>query len=174
MPVLFGRDTNLGRALARWWAELQDDRASRAALRRSSSITEVIMSTPYQRVYRRLCSEEDGWQGRHDSRWSDRLAAAVGLIAHVEHDDDRTFPEAASGGADGSESIKQAVSPLRFVRLLESPDLDSLFVGLRRLLPLVDRKISVLALSRDVIYWGDEVKKRWAYQYRWPDKERSR
>ena len=65
---------------------------------------------------------------------------------------------------------KPRVSPLRFTRLLESPDIDALFAGLRRTLPLLHNQADVLALATDVVNWGDAVKKRWAYGYDWPDK----
>jgi CRISPR system Cascade subunit CasB len=54
--------------------------------------------------------------------------------------------------------------------LLESSDLevDALFLSLRRVLPLMKRKVDVVALARDLIYWGERVKKEWAYSYDWP------
>ena len=69
-----------------------------------------------------------------------------------------------------SEADKPAVSPLRFMRLLESPDIDTLFTGLRRTLPLLEHQADVLALATDVVNWDDSVKKRWAYDYDWPKK----
>jgi CRISPR system Cascade subunit CasB len=69
-----------------------------------------------------------------------------------------------------SEGDKPCISPLRFTRLLESPDVDALFSGLRRALPLLQHRTDVLALATDVVNWGDAVKKRWAYAYHWPAK----
>ena len=66
---------------------------------------------------------------------------------------------------------RPAVSPLRFQRLLESPDLDALFSGLRRVLPLMQQPISIVALANDLLFWGDRVKKTWAYDYEWPTKK---
>ena len=65
------------------------------------------------------------------------------------------------------------VSELRFLRLLDAPDSEALYVGLRRVLPLMKHRLDVLALANDFFYWGDEAKKRWAYGYRWPDKTAS-
>ena len=65
------------------------------------------------------------------------------------------------------------VSELRFMRLLESPDLDALFIGLRRALPLAKHSVDVLALANDVVHWSDAVKKRWAYSYEWPEKSKN-
>jgi CRISPR system Cascade subunit CasB len=42
---------------------------------------------------------------------------------------------------------------------------------LRRVLPLVDSAINLPALAADVWHWGDPVRKRWVYDYRWPAKQ---
>jgi CRISPR system Cascade subunit CasB len=65
---------------------------------------------------------------------------------------------------------KPVVSELRFRRLLESPDIDALFTGLRRALPLIGYRCDPLALATDVVNWGDVVRKRWAYGFDWPDR----
>lgn len=172
MRGMFNRDTALGKVLVEWWNELKDDRGDRAILRRASSITSIVMSRPYQGLHRRLCKV--GWRGEDNYDRNDHLAAAVGLLAHVRNDDPRRpFPEAASGERGNSKaevSERVPVSELRFVRLLESPDIDALFVGLRRVLPLIDHSVDVAGLANDIVYWGDTVKKRWAYGYKWPDK----
>ncbi len=69
-----------------------------------------------------------------------------------------------------SEGERPAFSELRFRRLLDSPSIDEVFIGLRRALPLVAYQANVLELANDVLFWGDGVKKRWAYTYRWPAK----
>ena len=171
MPGLFSRDTALGKVLVEWWTDLEDDRAGRAILRRASSITAIVMSRPYQGLHRRL--RNVGWRSKDNSDRNDRLAAVVGLLAHVRYDDRRPFPKAASRepGDDKVEVPKRApVSELRFVRLLESPDIDTLFVGLRRVLPLIDHSVDVVEFANDIVHWDDTVKKRWAYRYKWPDK----
>ena len=153
-----------GELLLRWWHELDDDRGGRAALRRAPDITAVVMAPTYQRLHRRLVAA--GWP---DQSWrNDRLAAAAGLLAHVREHTEQALPKAMSEGD------KPRVSPLRFMRLLESPDIDTLFTGLRRTLPLLQHRADVLALATDVVNWGDDVKKRWAYAYDWPpDKART-
>ena len=113
-----------------------------------------------QHLHRRLVAA--GWPG---GDWrNDRLAAAAGLLAHVRSHNERPLPKAMSEG----EGDKRRVSPLRFTRLLEAPDIDTLFAGLRRTLPLLGHQADVLALATDVVNWGDSVKKRWAYDYDWP------
>jgi CRISPR system Cascade subunit CasB len=159
-PLNFRPEQAWGELLLRWWRELAEDTGGRAALRRAPDITAVVMLPAFQRLHRRLLAA--GWP---DQIWcNDRLAAAAGLLAHVREHTGRSLPQAMSDGD------KPAVSPLRFMRLLESPDGDTLFSGLRRTLPLIQHRTDVLALTTDVVNWGDAVKKRWAYAYAWPAK----
>lgn len=159
-PLNFRPQQAWGELLLRWWHELAEDTGGRASLRRAPDITAVVMLPAFQRLHRRLSSV--GWP---DQPWhNDRLAAATGLLAHVREHGDRTLPQAMSEGE------KPCVSPLRFQRLLESPDDDALFAGLRRTLPMIQHRTDVLALATDVVNWGDAVKKRWAYAYEWPAK----
>jgi CRISPR system Cascade subunit CasB len=160
--INFRPDQAWGDFLLRWWQGLEDDRGGRAALRRAPDITAVVMLPAYQRLHRRLAAA--GWPAQ---TWrDDRLAAAAGLLAHVRQNAGPALPTAMSQ-RDGD---KPRVSPLRFTRLLESPDIDALFTGLRRTLPLLQDQADVLSLATDVVNWGDAVKKRWAYAYDWPDK----
>ena len=160
--VNFRQDQAWGDLLLRWWQGLDDDRGGRAALRRAPDITAVVMLPAYQRLHRRLLAA--GWPT--DTWRNDHLAAVAGLLAHVRQNTPQALPVAMSQ-RDGD---KPRVSALRFTRLLESPDIDTLFAGLRRTLPLLQHQADVLALATDVVNWGDTVKKRWAYGYDWPDK----
>jgi CRISPR system Cascade subunit CasB len=157
-PLNFRPQQAWGELLLRWWHELAEDTGGRAALRRAPDITAVVMLPAYQRLHRRLLAA--GWP---DQPWhNDRLAAAAGLLAHVREGSAHNLPQAMSEGE------KPCVSPLRFMRLLEAPDVDALFGGLRRTLPLIQHRTDVLALATDVVNWGGAVKKRWAYAYDWP------
>ena len=152
-----------GEIMLAWWRSLADDSGGRATLRRASDLTAVVMSPAYQRLYRRLRAA--GWP---DAPWqNDRLAAAAGLLAHVREADERSLPLAMSQ----RDSDKPCVSALRFRRLLEAPDVDTLFTGLRRTLPLLQHRTDPLALATDVVNWGDRVRKRWAYDYDWPEQK---
>ena len=65
---------------------------------------------------------------------------------------------------------RNPVSELRFTRLLEAPDIEALFAGLRRSLPLIKNEVDPATLVDDICGWSDGVKKRWAYAYRWPQR----
>ena len=159
-PINFRPKQAWGDLLLHWWQGLDDDRGGRAALRRAPDITAVVMLPAYQRLHQRL--QAAGWPAQ---TWrDDRLAAAAGLLAHVRLHHEQALPVTMSQ-RDGD---RRRVSPLRFTRLLESPDIAALFAGLRRTLPLLQHQADVLALATDVVNWGDAVKKRWAYGYDWP------
>lgn len=164
-----GEPTAIGKVLLSWWQGLEDDRAGRAILRRASSPTRVAFTAPYQRLYRRL--QAAGWPADASLRDNDRLAAIAGLLAHVKENESRLLPEAMSLRDEGGD--RPRVSELRFLRLLDAPDTEALYIALRRVLPLMKHRADVLALSNDFLHWGDAVKKKWAYGYRWPDKSAS-
>lgn len=169
MSMQFNKETAIGKVLFDWWEGLEDDRAGRAILRRASAITAVSLTPPYQRLYRRLC--QVGWAEQAKPYHNDRLAAVVGLLVHVKRNDERAPAKSMSLRDEGGD--RPCVSELRFRRLLESPDVDALFTGLRRVLPLMDHGANVLTLANDIVHWGDVVKKRWAYDYDWPEKSSS-
>lgn len=169
MSIQFNKETGIGKVLLDWWEGLEDDRAGRAILRRASTITAVSLSPPYQRLYRRLRGA--GWADETSPYHNDRLAAAIGLLSHVKQNDQRALAKSMSQREGTGD--RPCVSELRFRRLLESPDLDALFIGLRRVLPLMNHGVNVLGLANDLVHWGDDVKKRWAYSYEWPEKSKN-
>ena len=160
-----GEPTALGRVLLSWWEKLDDDRGGRAILRRAASLTQVALKAPYQRLFQQLRTVAD----IHERDYQ-RIAAIVGLLAHVKANESRPIPLAMSTCETGA---RPPVSELRFLRLLDSPDMETFFMGLRRVLPLMNDRVDVLALANDVFFWGDGVKKQWAYDYRWPEKASS-
>ncbi|MBA3771298.1 MAG: type I-E CRISPR-associated protein Cse2/CasB [Ramlibacter sp.] len=131
----------------------------------------MTLAQPYQYLFQRM--RQAGWNDGY-ARRNDALAAAVGLLVHVETDaSDHGMAQAMSAHAEGSD--QPCVSEARFKRLLETQDLDALFGGLRRTLPLMKKGAPVMALTNDVLSWAwpdqrDAVKKTWAYGYVWPTK----
>lgn len=168
MSIRLYREGGIGKLLLDWHKNLDNDRAARAILKRASSITAVSLAAPYQRLYQRLVAIDKGEQLKPHHR--DALAAAVGLIAQVSEDVPGQLPKAMSA-RDGSGEAP--VSDLRFARLLEASDVDSLFVSLRRALPLINNRADVLALASDVLNWGDSVKKNWTYNFEWKDSSKN-
>lgn len=160
--ITFSRESHLGQELFRWWSGLAENRGDRAQLRRASRLEDVVLSPAYQRLYRLLCAH--GLPADLSDSQRDRLAVIAGVLAHINEASGRRFPEEMRDGDD----LK--VSELRFRRLLESPTMDDLFVGLRRILPLINRRADPVRLANDIWFWGDTVRKQWAYAYPWPAK----
>ena len=159
--VYFAQHEGRGKVLFDWWKGLDEDRASRAVLRRASSPTEVALPPAYQRMCRRRgVLDWTEWQ-------QDRFAVVVGVLAHIKSHDAR--PPAKAMSQHSAAEDRPPVSELRFMRLLDAPDSEALFSGVRRVLPLMG-SVDVIALANDLMFWGDAVKKRWAYGYDWPEK----
>ncbi len=152
-----------------WWRKLSDDTASgqwkgdRARLKRCANLTDVTLSPAYHRIHAALS------RAHLPHTWNDcendRLAAIVGLAARLKpgSEDAGSLPRAMGRCAKGSG--KSAVSELRLRRVLENDDIESLFISLTRIVPMVQGAVDVQSLAFDVFHWGDVVRKRWAYQY---------
>ena len=170
-----GKDHGPGRVLYDWWREVTQERdkgaarAARAILRRAPAITPVTRTEPNQHMLQP--KRKADWNDGHE-RSNDALAAVAGLLVHVETDAGAArLAECMSRCPQGA--TKPYVSEARFRRLLEAPDIDALFAGLRRTLPLMGAGAPVMTLADDVLSWAwpekrDDVKKRWAYSYDWP------
>jgi len=168
-PSRFGLSAPAVGEFMRWWRGINSEKASgsaradRAILRRAESVYAVALTPAYQRVYAAMADAHDGQPWRDHER--DRIAAMVGLAAHVKEETSLSLPEAMSRPSEDSD--RNPVSDLRFRRLLDAPDTEALFVGLRRALPLIGHAVDPKSLAEDVFGWGDIVKKRWAYAYSW-------
>lgn len=150
------------KVLARWHTFLADhDRGGRAELRRAASPGAVALAPAYHRLLRSL--EEAGF-AVGSPRYRERLAAVAGLAARVE--EHRPGAHVAQQlGKPKKESSAPPVSRLRFARLVAVEDLDELYGKLARLLPLVDNRVNLCDLARSVLYWNEDTRRRWAYDY---------
>jgi CRISPR system Cascade subunit CasB len=163
--IVWTAESHFGKVLHQWWQGLEEDRASRAMLRRCATLDEVSICPAYQRFYRYMLA--CNWPANAVTWQNDKLAAIAGLLAHVTSEDLQRLPIQMSE-LDGD---RPQVSELRFRDLLKVETTDDLFVSLRRILPLIDKKTSIYQLASDVYYWSDCTKKQWAYSYRWPVKQ---
>ena len=151
--------------LADWREKLEDDRASRAVLRRCATLDAVTLSDAYQRFYRYMLA--CGWP-ENSSEWQrDKLAAIAGLVAHVRKEDTQRLPIRMSE----LKGDRPLVSEIRFRDLLKVETTDDLFTSLRRILPLIDYQADIRQLAHDVYWWNHDIKKQWVYSYRWPVKK---
>lgn len=167
MPLTLNSDSPEGQSIRRWLAYLDAyDKGGRAQLRRASSVLDAIMCPAVHRLRHQL---EEFHPGAFSDQRADRLAMACALMARLKQPVGRlALPLAMSERVAGSD--RNAVSELRFRRLLDAHNDEALFTGLRRMLPLIDGLVCPVLLARDVVFWGDKVKRAWAYDYyRWPN-----
>jgi len=168
MNIEFTPESELGKILKDWWLSLKDDSGARAELRRCNSILEVVMTPTYQRLY----SSKLRFFVEQAKVSRDQMAAVVGLLAHLKHDAEATV---LSGKGPYVELLAEQmaylvsadrplVSELRFRRLLQN-EREELYPALIRIIRMMKGSATLYGLTHSVFYWGDKVKKRWAYAY---------
>ena len=163
--ISWSAESHMGKMLHKWWLELEDDRASRAVLRRCATLDAVTLSDAYQRFYRYMLAC-NAWPADAENWQKDKLAAIAALLAHVKAEDTQRLPIKMSE-LSGDRPL---VSEMRFRDLLKIDTPEDLYMSLRRTLPLIDNKANIYQLANDVCFWGDKIKKEWAYSYVWPAK----
>ncbi|HEX7325232.1 MAG TPA: type I-E CRISPR-associated protein Cse2/CasB [Rhodanobacteraceae bacterium] len=163
MTRFLDRNPGVPGALATWWHGLDRDRGARAELRRCETPLEVMLTPAFHAARTRLVAV--GLDDAHEPVRT-RIAAVIGLLAHVQGEGGKSPAAAFSESQDG----RPPVSPLRFRRILAAQDDTELYRLLRRVLPLAPT-LNFLALASDVLDWSDATRKRWVYAYRWPAKQ---
>lgn len=169
MSELFSDDHRTGTVLHEWWQGLRDNKGDRAELRRCEKVVDVMAVPAYHLIYRRLL-QAGLPPAEHERDWNGRLPAIIALVAHIKENDGspKATPLAKAMSARSEGSDRPKVSPLRFRRLLELQTPDDLLAGMRRVLPLIEGDVLPRVLAQDLYWWGDKVKRRWAYAYDWP------
>lgn len=153
MTISFDSNKPLGEALQRWWIELQERNGDRAELRRAETVTDVILLPAFQRACLRF---KPFFQ--HEENWESRLAAILGLLAHVRQ---VNLEQSLALQMAGKPPV---VSELRFRRLLQRDRAD-LYVSMIRVLRMLGNKANIHDLAESVYFWGDNVRRRWAFDY---------
>lgn len=164
--ISWSAESHMGKILHKWWLGLEEDRASRAVLRRCATLDAVALSDAYQRFYRYMLAC-NAWPADAENWQKDKLAAIAALLAHVKSEDTQRLPIKMSE----LEGDRPLVSEMRFRDLLKIETTDDLFTSLRRTLPLMGYQANIEQLAHDVYWWNDKTKKDWAYSYRWPVKQ---
>lgn len=165
MKGRFDADTPLGKELKAWWEELHGKgkfdgnprTGDRSELKRAKNLTDVILLPAFQKACPRF-----GPFFKDDQDWEasvDRLAAILCLAAYVkEESSDFSMAYQMAG------KPKPALSELRFRRLIQR-DRDQLFVAMIRVIRKLGNKANLHDLANSVYYWGDRVKRDWAFDY---------
>ena len=150
----FASDAPATRILIDWWENLDQDKGTRAELRRCERPEDIMLHPAYARLHNRLAATLSGsWQ------WEYRLARVIGLLVHVRNRDN-SRPLAKQMGGNPPK-----VSELRFRRLLQCQH-DDLYPRLRRILGMLDEKKANLPdLIDSAFHWNDRTRKDWALAY---------
>ncbi|MCF6219394.1 MAG: type I-E CRISPR-associated protein Cse2/CasB [Gammaproteobacteria bacterium] len=168
MSVEFSPGSELGKTLKEFWFGLKDNGGARAELRRCQSVNEVVMTPTFQR----FCQNKLRPLMKDESMWEDRMAAIVGLIAHLKYDAESSVL-GGKGNAVDQLAVQMAylvsadrplVSELRFRRLLQNERAD-LYQSMIRIIRMMKGGANLYGLAHSVFFWGDGIKKRWAYAY---------
>ena len=154
MSMDFSAKSAMGAALLAWWNQLQEDRGARAELRRCRNVDEVVMTAAFQRLCSRMKPVFSGQSG-----WEERLAAIAGLLSHV-----KVVETGLSLAHQMSEGNPPVISESRFRRLLQRDRAD-LYPAMIRVLRMLKGKADIHEIAHAVFYWGNGVKKQWAYTY---------
>lgn len=154
--ISFKAETEDTHILKNWWdRELETNPGVRATLRRCQNPAEVVFHPAYHLLRQKLIS--------HEFYVNENLSTVVGLLAHVkENNTTKLFAEQLATKKDAE---KAKLSGLRFRRLLSITDKEKFFIDMIRVLRLIDNCANIVNLAHDTYYWGDDVRKQWAYKY---------
>lgn len=152
-----GKSDNTSFALLiKWWRDLEQDKGERAALRRATCLTEVMLNPAYMRLLRALRAE--GYAiDNHDVPLA-KIAAISGLSARVKEDILENL--ATRMGTPKSGATKPVLSELRFRRIVACDDLEELYALLRRTLALLDGCVNLADLAAIIWNWSPLDEKR--------------
>lgn len=170
---LFKADAPLGAAIHEFWHSLNDDRQTRAQLRRADDLTALVMVPGVHRLlYRMQAAAKEQGQDKlslHSDHGRLRVAVIAGALAHIEAhkpiQDKYRYSTAFLMSRHKKESDTTCVSELRFRRLLQASDLEEFYPMLRRTLALINHEADVYVLANDIWFWGDKLRRQWAYDY---------
>lgn len=156
-----------------WWGELKMHKGDRAEIRRCKNLSEVELTSAYQRFYWQFLKKfkED------QSNWipsKEKTALLVALAVYVdenkshhksEEDEQEKIDYFAYQISSRKKDEKPKLSELRFRRLLQIQDREKLFRFLIQVIRLLDRKVNLLDILKMAFYWNDDTKKSLAYKY---------
>lgn len=169
------RPESVGSVARFWWRGLNGltkghpnpDRAALAELRRCREPVDAVTVPAFHELWRRM---RDAGQRFDDGERADRLAAAAIVLAHVRSDKRGKRVARALGparmGADREAEDRTAVMRYsRFRRLLQVEEPAELAAAMRRAVTLLDRHAHVADLAESIVFWGEGVRRRWAFEY---------
>lgn len=158
--LLYGtHSTAFWSILRRWWEGLDQNRGTRARLRRAKSPDEVFVSPDYQRGLLGQLATVGITLAPNDA---ERLALGVGVLVHVK----TVLPEGHfAHQLAPAEASQESVRDPRFRKLLATTDPNDLFLMLRRLVAYLDGVAEIRSLVTGASNWTDKTRRAWAIEY---------
>jgi len=154
--ISFHNNMDAQKILLDWWRDLDQARGDRAELRRAAIPAAVAFSPVFHQLLHSL--------QRIGRPSAERLAVVAGVLSHIK-DHDGSVAFAAQLASPKSESDRARVSGLRFRRLLKIADREELYQPLIRTVRLLDGRVNLISLADGIYFWGENVRKQWAYSY---------
>ena len=156
MSIDFRPNSEFGKALESYWGSLEDNRGDRSILRRCDGALQVIMTPIFHHQLRHWRQYFSG-----ETNYEEQLAQIMGLLAHVRfHRSDISIAKQMATGRGGD----PAVSELRFQRLLQSTR-QKYYRDMIRMIKLLSGELNIHDLAESTYFWGDNIQKKWAYDY---------
>ncbi len=161
--TLFQKGSKTAELLEIWWDRLQDIPGERAELRRSDN-PQTIAFLPVYFQFLTDFKKDMEIDGNRNSPNLSRLQMVLGLLSHVKKPvSHNSLGALFSGPKSGSDTPR--VSDLRFRRILRVDDVQDLYLDLIRLIRLIDGEANLNSLASTIYFWGENTKRRLAYQY---------
>lgn len=158
-----GRSPSKGQTILGWWLPHIGERSSSSAkalsarLRRGTAIEALAEPAVHA-----LAKVLDLKRTAHDTEVLVRLALVLAWVR--EHEPGAQQRLAQKLGKKKGQDDKPLMSHLRFQRLIRAEG-DEIVTALRRALPLTQYRCNVAALGEDLLYWNDQTRTRWSFDY---------
>lgn len=163
-------ETETEKIIRSWWEQALGNnpvfdsgaaRKARAQLRRATTPSEVLSIEATHELHPDLVRVGAKPPSAGEDGGALRLALVAAVIAGLDGTARSSLPR-RFGEKDGD---NPRLSHLRFQRILRAGDDWTLATRLRRALPLVSRTANVGGLGADLLYWGDNTRNRWCFDY---------
>ncbi len=154
-----GKNRSKGQAILGWWLHHMGERSSSSAkalsarLRRATAI-EALAEPAVHALAQMLELKRTA----HDTEALVRLALVLAWVREHESGAQQRLAQKIGRGDP------PLLSALRFQRLMRAEG-DEIITALRRTLPLTQYRCNVAALGEDLLYWNDQTRTRWSFDY---------
>lgn len=153
------KEKSKGQIILGWWLPQIGERSSASAkalsarLRRASRVEALA-----EPVVHDLAQKLGLKRTAHDTEALLRLVLVLAWVRDHENGAQQRLAQKFGRGEP------PPLSALRFQRLMRAEG-EEIIAALRRALPLVQYRCNVAALGEDLLFWGDQTRTRWSFDY---------